>query len=384
MRPLLNPLVLFLGLFLTLSSCHYFCDCEEETKPCLFTYDQLVYTPDAGSAGRQLVKPDFDGDQPDGIFSTEPEGLVIDSLSGEIDVNTSPAGEYTVVYTLDDGKTTCETKVAIGEGETKTEECVFYYEKGFTNEIGYFVPRPGTTLLAKPTFKDSTQIDGIFTVAPQGLDLNPNTGVFDVNGSEPGSLYLVTYTAKDKLTVCQTRVTIAGFDYKDTIIDVSANLALVSPATTQSDGGNPLGGSFTERTGESGARLIFSDQTDPEFGPIPIEEGAASATGRIDLKATLNRIDEIDFRDGFNGLEDQPAIPVGYSRRVTIDYEYSEGERGDEFPPTVETTLEIILYWYPTFDSIPEELRDLTNYKGQFSNGRTEKRPNIIICHDAY
>lgn len=355
MRPLLTNAGLFIALLLSLSACDLFCDCEAPTTPCLFSYDQLIYAPDGEP--KQVATPTFKVDQPSGVFSAQPEGLVIDATSGEIDVNASAEGEYTVVYTLDAGKTTCETKVVIGEGAVPIKECILSYEEGSIGEPGYFVSIPFTTQLGRPTFKDGTSIDGTFTVEPQGLDLNPNTGVFDVNGSESGAVYTVTYTSKDRLIVCQTKVTIAGFDYKDTVIDVSADTAIVSP-TAARPGREPLGGAFVEQGDEP--RLVFANET-----------------GAIDLKATLQVIDSLDFSD-----TEQQAIPEGYSREFTITYQYSEPDVTGESPP--ESDLEIILYWFPDFESIPEDLRDLVNYKRQFANGRTEKRPNHVVTYGKY
>lgn len=367
MRPLLTNAGLFIALLLSFSACDYFCDCEAPTTPCLFAYDRLIYTPN-GEPNEQLATPTFESDQPAGTFSAQPGGLVIDSLSGAIDVNASAEGEYTVVYTLDDGKTTCETKVVIGKGDVQVKECIFSYEEGATGEPGYFIPIPFTTQLGRPTFKDDTPIEGTFTVEPQGLDLNPSTGVFDVNGSESGVVYTVTYTSKDKLTVCQTKVTIAGFDYKDTVIDVSVAEAIVFPTAARPER-EPLGTAFVEQSEEP--RLVFIDTDN-----VP---GLSSETGAIDLKATLQTINALDF----GGNAEQQAIPEdGYSREFTITYQYTEAEGNNEL--VTVSDLEIILYWFPDFESIPEELRDLVNYKAQFANGRTEKRPNHVVTYGKY
>lgn len=364
MRPLLTNAGLFIALLLSFSACDLFCDCEAPTTPCLFSYDLLIYTPDGAS--EQVASPTFKVDQPSGAFSAQPEGLVIDATSGEIDVNASAEGEYTVVYTLDDGKTTCETKVAIGDGAVQIEKCILSYEEGAIGKPGYFIPIPSTTQLGRPTFNDGTSIDGTFTVEPQGLDLNPNTGVFNVNGSESGVVYVVTYTLKDKRTVCQTKVTIAGFDYKDTLIDVSVAEAVVFPTAAQREGSDPSGSLFLEQGDEP--RFVFSDTDN-----VP---GLTSETGAIDLKATLQAINRIDF----GGNADQQAIPEdGYSRKFTITYQYAE-EGVDE----LVSDLEIILYWFPDIESIPEDLRELVDYKGQFSNGRTESRPNHMISYGRY
>ena len=367
MRRLLTNAGLFILLLLSFSACDKLCDCEEPS-PCGFAYDQLIYTPNGGP-GEQVASPSFESNQPAGTFSSQPEGLVIDSLSGKIDVNASAAGEYVVAYTLEDGETTCETVVAIAEGDVKVEECVLSYQ-GNVGETNYYVPFPGSTQLAGPTFAGDTKPDGIFTVEPQGLDLNPNTGVFDVNGSESGIVYTVTYTSNDRLTICQVQVTIAGLDYQDTIIDVSVDQAIVVPTATQREGSGSTGERFVE-VQEEQPLLVFSG---PEGEPLP--PGSTSSTGAINVRATLQLIDQAIFQ----GDGEEPAINPGYSRRFTVRYIYEE-ENGEI---RVESDLEFILYWYPTFDDIPEDLRELVDYKGQFANGRTEERPNTMVAVGRY
>ena len=341
-----------MGLFLCLSSCKYFCDCEEEAMPCMFMYDQLVYTPTGSSAGEQLVKPTFDGDQPAGTFSAQPEGLAIDSLSGEINVNMSIADEYAVVYTLDDGKTTCETKVAIGEKDPEAEGCALKY----SDQDSIFFPSNVKSILIRPLedLENPDNFKGRFSVWPQGLDIDPATGVININTSEPGLTYQVTFTSENKLTVCSTEVTIGGVDYRDVILDFDTTVVsedsivnqflvvdtVVTPSTNF-DGGVQ----FSTEGREDG--LIFAD-----------------SQGTINVRGTLQAISGGDISSGF-------------FQEFVISYSYTPPGQQE----LIVSEVEIEIHYFRTVEEIPPSLLDLLGRKNRVpetENGRLMHRHGII------
>lgn len=340
-----------MGLFLCLSSCKYFCDCEEEATPCMFMYDQLVYTPTGGSAGEQLVKPTFDGEQPIGTFSAQPEGLAIDSLTGEIDVNISTAGEYTVVYTLDDGKTTCETQVAIGEKDPEAKVCVLSYETD--------VIVPGQKDLLRPAFQDDTKLDGTFTAVPPGLDISFDEGIISVNTSASGQRYRIMYTSADKQTYCETELLISGIDYIDQIIDLEDDLPdTVSPILN----------------------------ADPQFeAPRGIYDADGSAqtqglaingeTGEINVLQTLQQVDAIRTQQDIP----DPQIEEGEPLKFTFSYQVAQ----DSDLPAITSTLQIVIYWFE--DEISEDILELIRQKSKFPvNGREMSPPPVIAVKGTY
>ena len=361
MRPSFKTLPLFVGLLFILSACDKFCDCEEEPKPCLFSYDQLLYTPNGGSVGEQVVKPHFDGEAPDGTFSAHPEGLAIDAHTGEIDINDSHPGEYAVVYTLDDEKTSCETVVVIGEGDKDPEvkECVLRYSEDGNNVFFATEDKPQ---LIRPLgeLENPDTYDGRFTVWPQGLDIDPTTGVIDVNVSEPGLTYQVTFTSEDGLTACTTEVTIGGLDYRDAILDfddaISGEFIEENPSIREfiivDSIIDPV---FNfQSDGDLGFELISSDEE-----LVFVQEGQTPAS--INVKATLRNID---------------GIESGFFQEFTFIYEYSlsSGERAIG-------EAEIVIYYYLTAEEIPPSLLDLLGRKGRVpeaENGRLMHRHGII------
>ncbi len=315
----------------------------------MFMYDQLVYTPSGGSAGEQVVKPTFNGDQPAGIFSAQPTGLAIDSLSGEIDVNTSTAGEYTVVYTLDDGTTTCETQIAIGEKDPGVKECVLSYETD--------VIVPGQRDLLRPVFQDDTKLDGTFTAVPPGLDISFDEGIISVNTSASGQRYRIMYTSADKQTHCETELLISGIDYIDQIIDLEDDLPDTASPILDADP------QFEAPRGDydvDGSARAQGLAIDPE-------------TGEIDVRETLRLVDELRRQ------REAPLIEEGEPLKFTFAYRIDDS--GTQDVPIV-SNLQIVIYWFE--NEISEEILELLEQKSKFPvNGREMSPPSMLAVRGA-
>lgn len=350
MRAFLKNLPLLTGVLACLSSCDYFCDCEEETTPCAFTYDRLIYTQgvDADPA------PQFEGTEmdPEGTFSAytdNSEGeLVIDSLSGIIDVDASDVGEYTVVFTLDDGETTCETQVAIEVGEPEVMECNFSY--------GTDVVSPGEKNLLRPVFDDETTINGTFTVTPSGLDISTDEGVISVNTSASGQRYRITYTSADKQTHCETELLISGIDYLDQIVDLDDDLPdVVFPILDADPEYEEQIPGFYDVDGSAQAQGLSIDQE----------------TGEINLSETLDQVDNLRRNN------ELPLIAEGEPLRFTFSYRLN---RNQEQPFPLVNTVSIVIYWFE--NEIPEEIQELLRQKSKYpiTNGREMSPPSMLIA----
>ena len=342
MRRLLTNAGLLMSLLLSFSACDKLCDCEEPS-PCGFAYDQLIYTPNGGP-GEQVASPSFESDQPAGTFSSQPEGLVIDSLSGKIDVNASAASEYMVAYTLDDGETTCETVVVIAEGGVKVEECLFSYETE--------VIVPGQKDLLRPVFQDKAEIDGTFTAVPPGLDISFDEGIISVNTSASGQKYRILYTSNDRQTHCETELLISGIDYIDQIIDLEDELP---------DTASPI--------------LDANPQLEAPNGEYDVDGSAraqglaiAPETGEIDVRETLRLVDELRSR------REDPLIEEGEPLKFTFAYRIDNA--GNQEQP-ITSTLQIVIYWFA--NEISPEIEELLRQKGKFPvNGREMSPPPML------
>lgn len=330
--------------------------CEDDDDPnfCSFNYGKVKFTPGTTDED-QIVEPQFDGDEPkDGTYSAEPEGLDIDENTGAINIDNSEPGEYTITFVSQGRKhktTTCETSIYIEEPEVEPTECVFKYEK----EV--YVPQETSgrqeDQVVAPIFEDGTVIDGTFTVEPTGLDIDPKTGIFGVNSSVSGGEYTVTYTSKDGYTTCKTSVVISGIDYLDAIVDVTTpETSVVTPVVdAQPDIPAPQG--FYDVDGSATQQNLVINRE----------------TGAIDLRATLQQINEQEFVGAI--------IPDGFSRKYTIKYTFTSND------VQLISSLEVVIYWY--LDEIPEELLALLENKQQFpQNGRTLRPPPLLVGKGQY
>ncbi|MCS5489237.1 hypothetical protein [Algoriphagus limi] len=71
--------------------------------------------------------------------------------------------------------------------------------------------------------------EGTFEVSPEGLAIDPNTGVIDVNASETGLKYKITFIPNGSTQACETFVTIGGVNYLDGIYVLDQNETLAGP-----------------------------------------------------------------------------------------------------------------------------------------------------------
>ena len=353
MRPLLTKAGLFVALLLSLSACDLFCDCDAPATPCLFTYEQLIYTPSGGDAP-QVATPSFEGDQPAGTFSAQPAGLAIDSVSGEIDVNSSAAGEYAVAYTLDDGETTCETKVVIAEGPVKAKECVLSY-KG--NGSVFRPTDPSASFFITPTFEGEVP-EGRFTVEPEGLDIDTQTGVININTSEAGVQYYIRFASTDGSIACETSIVIGGIDYLDRVYVLDSDEFEAVPIV---DGINE---EVRSEKGFFDEAALFGLELG-EGQPSAASRGLAidSVTGVIDLRKTID-----NFRK--EGVD----LTQEFTREFEIFYTLEQ-------QPTFLNSLKVQIFYYETVSDIPPELIALLKEKQRYPiNGREErKRPSYLV-----
>lgn len=115
-----------------------------------------------------------------GRFSST-TGLVIDAVSGQINLAASALGTYSVTYSVTTPcPTTASTTVTIAAPPAAlTYACAPFYRNG-PNAVPAFTPAPGAQ----------------FTATPAGLALDATTGVVDLTASEERT-YTVTYTTSN-------------------------------------------------------------------------------------------------------------------------------------------------------------------------------------------
>ncbi|RXR33689.1 fibronectin type III domain-containing protein, partial [Flavobacterium piscinae] len=157
-----------------------------------FEYDPAVICVSSTSG---LLLPTLATDFNTGGEFTSTTGLVIDPTTGEINLGTSTAGIYEVVYTLEpqgctDGGSFTFTVELVNAVTPITE---FNYD-----EAEYCKSGPNPVLTPAVDF-DTT---GTFTTTPEGLTIDASTGAIDLSTSTAG-IYEITYLVTSNTGVCE-------------------------------------------------------------------------------------------------------------------------------------------------------------------------------------
>lgn len=339
-----RPTFVWVLLFFLFISCEEICDCGP--TPCLFSYDGVSFTPTVN--GEQLVSPTFTEGEAGGTFSASPSGLNLNDSTGEINVNNSTPGEYTITYNPENDDPSCSATIVIQEPEPVLTECKLDYGRTL------FIP--GEDMFASPQNINQEELKGTFSAKPNGLDIDAETGIINVDLSEPGLLYEVSFVSEDSLTRCTTQVLVAGIDYPDVIVDFSDPevSSSIEPVVNR---GNPdfVAEIEFDPTGQAAEEGISFDEVSQETSP-----------GTINLRQTFINLEQL-------GVE----ITDGFSREFIIPYIYRGGN------VVVEGSIPIQIYWYE--EEVPEELQQWIGRKNQESdNGRLMHRHSIMVGVNKY
>lgn len=85
--------------------------------------------------------------------------------------------------------------------------------------------RPGQNYAVAPLSSGT----GIYSASPDGLAINSDTGVIDVNASDTGLKYKISFTPTGSNQVCETFLTIGGVNYLDGVYVLNQNQSTASP-----------------------------------------------------------------------------------------------------------------------------------------------------------
>jgi hypothetical protein len=142
------------------------------------------------------------------------------------------------------------------------------------------------------------QLKGLFTAEPAGLHLNNTTGAIDINKSDAGVQYTVTYVSSDNKTTAQTSVLVSGIYYLPEIYDLSDGNYTVTPVYNKDKKlAIPQGSAFDVPNPNT-----LASARDAGLGVDPI-------TGKLDLKK----------------LTDTGKMSYGDTKDFTIYYRLKDG-----------------------------------------------------------
>jgi len=221
--------------------------------------------------------PQFsDGFIEGGTFTSFPEGLVIDSSSGIIDLSLSELGYYEVTYAVEENIENCyqagENMVMIGVEESTTPIVQFEYE----DET--YCPADENAI---PIIGNDFTSGGVFTTTSNGLVLDSSSGIIDLENSNPG-IYEVTYSIEESLEEC---ITSAEHTVQLEIIEAS------SPNVTFDYDGS----SFCVLEGERIPNLQDSFTVGGIFTASSEDLVIDETTGIIDLTASMPGVYDITY-----------------------------------------------------------------------------------------
>ena len=355
MKLTIRTIGLLCTIFLLFSSCDEICDCEDPNT-CSLSYGGVAFTPTG--EGTFIIQPTFENNPPpEGTYSVDKEGLDINNETGEIDVNNSTSNEYTITFTSDDGATTCNTSIFIDEVPFVVTDCILNYSKQ-SFSIGV------DNRFQRPVFGEEVPADpakGTFTAVPDGLSIE--NGIIDLESSEAGQLYTITYTSDDGTIVCSTTVLIEGIDYLDAIYDFDTlyaeeiNEQNPDIRVISSPEAAPVLNAEIE--GNTGIPGIYDEDGSAR------EEGLAinPENGIIDVKQTLR-----------NQVQKEEPVESGFSKR----FEFTYRQRQEE--PV--KTIEVEIFLYRTFDDLKRldpEILDVLLGKQEYPQGKLLERPPYMI-----
>ncbi|CAG5077921.1 gliding motility-associated C-terminal domain-containing protein [Parvicella tangerina] len=273
-----------------------------------FTFEVLdVPDPDFAYASNLFcdatgtILPSYIAD-PGGIFVSS-NGLVLDSLTGEIDFDASHEGTYTITH-YSDTLNNCSAFSEFILTFANTKDPYFSYDNSsYCKNLGNPLP-------------DSiAATGGNFTAVPTGLNIDPLTGqlnlsassanTYDIRYVTSGSCKDTAYFTVDVLSVPSPNFTYPSYTYCD-----AAATGVISPSTIDTPGGT-----FSSAAGLS---LVPS-------------------SGDIDLDASSNGLYGIQYIT--TGVCPDTAIQnftVGTTPTVSLSYPSSSYCQNDPYPyPTV-------------------------------------------------
>jgi gliding motility-associated-like protein len=149
-----------------------------------------------------------------GVFTASPAGLVLDSLTGLIDLSTSALGSYSITYQTNGP---CPSNSIVSVTITNAPSALFLYSSVCSSDPNPF-----------PSFGPGASA-GTFTASPAGIVfIDPATGEIDLANSTPG-IYVITNSiaagggcaaasATDSITISQAATVDAGIN--DTICEL--------------------------------------------------------------------------------------------------------------------------------------------------------------------
>lgn len=171
------------------------------------------------------------------------------------------------------------------------------------------------------TIKPATAQNGTYSSLPEGLRLDQKTGEIDVNKSESGLKYRVTFTSASGI-IQHATVIISGINYEDRIYNLSKGDSIAQPIY---NGDSKLG--------LPGSAHTFDENGGCKKAGILVDKTNA----KINLALSVR----------------SQAIDTGATEQVKLTYRMNDGSN------KALNSLEVKIYFYRTENEIPKYLSEL-------------------------
>jgi hypothetical protein len=165
---------------------------------------------------------------------------------------------------------------------------------------------------------------GNFTSFPSGLNIDQNTGIINVNKSETGLKYQVSFTPSGSSDIQISYIIISGINYSDKIYNLSLGDSVAVPIYNANR--NLTFPSNNNAFDESGGCKNAGIMVDPSNAVINLAQSVRSQ-----------------------------AIDTGSTAQVKLVYKLNDNSNG------APNGLDIKIYFYKTASQIPQYLTDLLN-----------------------
>lgn len=221
--------------------------------------------------------------------------------------------------------------------------------------------RPGQNYSIAPL----NSATGKYSSTPDGLALNTDTGVIDVNASETGLKYKISFTPTGSTQVCETFLTIGGVNYLDGVFIINQNQLFVSPVYN----GNP--------------DLLL---------PCPDDDGTGSGSGddnSCDFDAenpTGELLEDLGFEIDSKGVIDlEETIDNGTFGTIPVNGTILDVEMYYKINDESALALNKIplrFFYYAKLSDVPKEVLDDIEEKRNLINESTnDKNSNFRISN---
>src|SRR5690554_3091010 len=260
-----------------------------------FSYDLTVLCGDEDNP--YSVQPTVIA-SPGGTFTVVETGLVIDDQTGEINVNESDEGVYTVIYTVNADCENSDTTLITITNPANRNAAFSYVADEFCPGYGNIIPTldPGASA-------------GVFN-AP-GLPFNPSTGEIDLNIGVPAGTYTITNTlaiSGSCLEVVET-FEIEVFEIPSMFIDANpaGNVCAGTEVTLTADIANPNpdntfqwyvhdGTDFVAITDADEEDYVFTT-TDTESYQVKVANATTGCSVTEEITINVNPLPTVDVTD---------------------------------------------------------------------------------------